>query len=396
MSVAGARNSSGARETNARQLTSWSLATLAGIAVIAAAKLASEIVVPTVLAGMFAITLTPVVASLEKLRIPSALAAALVVLSAMFAISSTVYILAPSVEDWRIRAPSIIRSIEWELRDIEREIKESVEDVTGNDNGDEEKSATEAVMASGQGLVTDVVLRAPEILASALYIAFLCYFFLLERATLGRFILSLGPNGRVRRRMSRTMRAVRRDVARYLLTIAFVNAVLGVAVALVLWQMGIPSPILWGVTAALLNFMPYIGPLFLNAIIFVVGVSAFGDMLDALYPVAALFALNVVEGNVLTPLVVGRRSRVGPLSIFLAVAFFAWLWGVLGALLAVPLLIIWHSVWRGMRGEKPGAAAARDHRVPDHAAVPFRRPWLSRPLKDPSFGPGSVGADAAK
>ncbi len=390
------RKGSRGGEVTARALNSWSLAVLAGIAVVAAAKLADEIVVPTVLAGMFAITLTPVVATLERFRVPSALAAALVVLCAVFAVLGSIYFLAPSAEDWRLRAPSIIRSIEWEFRDIEREIKENVENVTGSQGDANENSATEAVLESGQRLVTDVALKTPKMLASALYIAFLCYFFLIERATLHRLILSLGPTGSIRLRMGRAMREVRRDVARYLLTMGLINASLGVVAAAVLWQMGLPNPILWGVTAGMLNFMPYIGPLILNAVVFVVGVSAFGDMVAALYPVGALLLLNIIEGNVVTPLIVGRRSRVGPLSIFLAVAFFAWLWGVLGALLAAPLLIISNSIWRRMTERKPRVSGARDPRMPDEIPASLQRQWPLPPPIDPSFRPATIGIDALK
>lgn len=354
------------------RVIAWSTGVVALIAVVTAAKLASAIVAPTVVAGLFALTLSPVVAGIERRGVPRPLAAGGVVGLGLFGAAGAGYLLAPSAEEWRLRVPSVIRSVERHLRSIEREIKEGV---NGSDSdrleaagtigsGAEEGggSTTDAVMESGQRLVTDLMLAAPELVATLFYIAFLCFFFLVERVTLRRFALSLPTGWRTRMNLSRAMREMRQTVGWYLLTISLNNLGLGAASAAVFWYFGLPNPILWGVMVGVLNFMPYVGPLVANAIVFAVGLSTFYDIMQAVYPVIALAALNLVEGQAATPMALGRRTRVSPLSVFLALAFGAWLWGPLGALVAAPVLIVAVTVGRRMAGTGRGPAGVRPPR----------------------------------
>lgn len=349
----------------------WSLGTLALIAIVTAARIAGEIVAPTVLAGLFALTLAPLVAAFEKVGVPPSLGAGVLVGSSLAGVIGGIYLLAPSAEEWRLRAPSIMRSLEWKLRDIEREIEEGVDKATGGraaELGDQE-SATDAVIESGQRLVTDAFLAAPEVLATFLYIAFLCFFLLAERAALRRFTLSLWRGLKTRVRLSRGMRNMRRNVGRYLLMITSINIGLGLAAGVAFSLLGLPNAPLWGAMIALLNYMPYLGPLIANIVVFAVGFTTFNGVAEAIYPVLALATLNVAEGQAVTPMVIGRRARVGALSVFLALAFGAWLWGALGAFVATPLLIVARSLWQQMAPVAP---------APDRRAVDGERATLSQ------------------
>ncbi|MCJ7830486.1 MAG: AI-2E family transporter, partial [Desulfobacterales bacterium] len=318
------------------RIIAWSVAILALIAVIAAAKFASAVILPVVLAGLIAVTLTPLVDGLEKLRVPVTLAAAVVVCSGVVGTIGGAYLLAPSVEDWRSRAPSIIRSVERQFRNIEREITKQVDQVTAGSGkqttGDD--SPTDVVIASGQQLATDLLLSTPEMLASFLTTAFLCFYFLAARAPLRRTVVALVSDWKTRLRISRAMLDMRRNVGYYLLTITSINVLLGIATGVVFWLLDLPNAALWGVMVGLLNFMPYLGPLIANLIIFAVGVASFNNLTESMYPVLALAAINIVEGQVVTPMIVGQRARVGALPVFLVVIFGAWLWGALGALVA--------------------------------------------------------------
>lgn len=339
---------SASARAEALRLIAWSSATLAVIAVLAAAKAAGVIVAPTVLAGLFALTLAPIVAAAERRGAPGTLAAAGVVGLCVTGLAGGAYLLAPSAEQWRLRAPSIVRGIERELRNIEREIKNDVGRTTlGNeDKLSGTESAADAVIESSQQLITDMILGAPEVLATVFYTILLCFFLLAERATLRRLVLSLAPTHRARLNLSRAMRDMRRNVARYLLIISGSNLALGASATLVLWLMGLPNPALWGTVVAVLNFIPYLGPLTANVLIFIVGMTTFQQVAPALYPVLALAALNIVEGQIVTPMVVGRGARVGPLAVFVALAVGAWLWGVLGALVAAPMLLVGKCILR--------------------------------------------------
>lgn len=326
----------------------WSTGCLAVLALVVAAKLASEIIAPTVLAGLFALTLSPVVRTFERRRIPSSIASAVVVLTAVAGIFVVAYSLAPSFEDWRWKAPSIIRSLERNFRSIEKTISDQVEKATGGEveGLQGEKAPTEAMIESGQALIADTMLAAPQMILSLLYVGFLCFFLLAERLAVRRAALSFSVSGHMRLRIARALRDIRQNVSSYLLIISAVNAALGFAAFMVFWATGLPSPLLWGAIVAVLNFMPYIGPMIANVIVLAVGLATFPNFGQAILPVVLLAALNMIEGQLVTPMIVGRGSRLSPLAVFLALAFGAWLWGAVGALVATPVLIVAATVWR--------------------------------------------------
>jgi len=136
------------------------------------------------------------------------------------------------------------------------------------------------------------------------------------------------------------LRDVRTNVARYLLAISAVNLGLGVCVALAFQLLGVDNAALWGVAAALLNFMPFIGIAILALVTLAFGIASFEDPIIAFAPFAVIVALNFVEGQIVTPMVVGARIRIAPIAVFVAIAFGAWLWGAAGALVATPTLIV--------------------------------------------------------
>jgi predicted PurR-regulated permease PerM len=122
--------------------------------------------------------------------------------------------------------------------------------------------------------------------------------------------------------------------------VAVINAGLGAVIALGLWAIGMPTPFLWGVMAALLNFLPYIGALATIVVVAAISIVSFDSLGYAMVAPAFVVACNVLEGQIVTPLIVGRRLELNAVAIFIAVAFWSWLWGFIGALIAVPLLVV--------------------------------------------------------
>ncbi|MEZ5299810.1 MAG: AI-2E family transporter [Verrucomicrobiales bacterium] len=129
------------------------------------------------------------------------------------------------------------------------------------------------------------------------------------------------------------------DVSRYLSTITLINACLGAAIALAMWLTGMPNPLLWGVVGALLNFVPVLGALAGTLLILIVATLSFDTPGAIALPTLSYFALTATEGNVLTPMILGKRFNINPVIVFLWLCLWAWVWGVAGALLAVPLLV---------------------------------------------------------
>ncbi|MDZ4136824.1 MAG: AI-2E family transporter, partial [Paracoccaceae bacterium] len=175
--------------------------------------------------------------------------------------------------------------------------------------------------------------------AGAVYWAMLTFFLLRDRAMLSRWLMSLVVGSSARRAIGRAMRDVRTDVARYFLAITMINLGLGVCTAAAFQLLGIENAPLWGVAATLLNFMPFLGAAIMALITLGVGMVSFADPVIAFAPFAVVVALNTIEGHVVTPMVVGARVQLPPITIFVAIAFGAWLWGAAGALVATPTLI---------------------------------------------------------
>jgi predicted PurR-regulated permease PerM len=158
------------------------------------------------------------------------------------------------------------------------------------------------------------------------------------------------PGRRKRARVLAGVRQAQREIGRYLATAGLINSGLGLATGLVLMQFGLPNPLLWGTLVALLNFVPYIGPMAVATMLLLAGILTFGVAGQMLGPAAAFLVLHAIESNIVTPLVVGRRLRLSAMAVFLSVLLWGWIWGIAGAFIAVPMLLAIRATCRRVRG----------------------------------------------
>ncbi|WP_175483139.1 AI-2E family transporter [Salinihabitans flavidus] len=364
------------------------LGIIAGVLALAALDAASLIAVPAVLALLCAIALAPWVRWLEKSGAPASLCAALVVGGLLLGSAATVYSLAPSAEAWNNRAPQVLREVERRTREIALGISHSLapapEDTTSDkpesavpaapvdssepatdENEDEDEDAdddaVDKLMEGGQRLVADWAIGAPRLAAGAAFWAMLTFFLLRDRVMLARWGMSMVPGASARRAVGRAMRDVRTNVARYLLTITAVNLGLGVCIAAAFHLLGVENAPLWGVAAALLNFMPFIGIAILALVTLGIGIVSFDDPIIAFAPFAVVVVLNAIEAQMVTPMVVGARIRIAPIAVFVAIAFGAWLWGAAGALVATPTLIVAAAFVRRFNAAVQWSGPPREH-----------------------------------
>ena len=348
------------------------LIVLAIIALLWAMREARLFLMPTMLGGLVALAATPLCAAIERTGLPASVAAMLVTLSIVGGSGAVGWYMLPSLDTWRYRAPEVAITLERKLRRLESRVEEVTDtaarvapDVTGQaeppsagpaepEDGEEQageeapKGPAEQIVEGGRRLVVNMVGAAPELLGALVYGAFLVYFLMAERRRVQRWAMMAATSRAQAARIGRTLIEIRYTVGRYLATVAAINILLGVATATVFWLIGMPAPILWGVFMTLMNFMPYLGPLIVQACAFAVGFVTFDTTAQAFYPVAGLLALNVIEGQLVTPTVLGRRLAASPLAVFLAVAFGAWMWGAVGAIVATPALIVgasFTSLW---------------------------------------------------
>ncbi len=143
-----------------------------------------------------------------------------------------------------------------------------------------------------------------------------------------------------KKRALRVVYDIEREVSRYLFTIAVINAGLGTVIGLGLWALGVPDPLVWGVAAALLNFLPYIGPILMIALVTIISLVTFPSISYALLAPGYIIICAIMEGQFVTPAIIGRRLEINYVAIFVAIAFWSWLWGFAGALMAVPILVV--------------------------------------------------------
>jgi len=331
-----------------------SLTLIAGIGMIVALPFAlregAEFFMPVTAALVVAIALVPLLEWFERRGIPSKASAGLCVvifmLLAIFAIGSIVI----PASDWVAQVPTKITKVRAALepifdlyKNLDRFIDKTVSQI---EVAGAQSSQTRAVRIetpnSMLGLLTS---SAPHLLIQ-LFFALLVIFFFLAGWTAMRkkTIVSRGSfEGALT--TARVIQQVVDATSTYLGTITLINIGLGALTAGALWLLGMPSPVMWGGIVAVANYIPYLGPIVCALLLFVGGLMIYPDIWGALMPPAAFIGFHLIEANFFTPMVVGHRLTISPLSILISLSFWAWVWGTTGALLAVPLLIIMKTIF---------------------------------------------------
>ena len=303
---------------------------------------ARDFVMPVVLAFLLALMLTPIVRFLKKRGVPEAVSATLLVLISVIVIASAGYFLSGPIVQLANEAPENGRRVTERLSEFRHPFEKFVA------VSEEVEKVTETTQEPG---VQRVVIAQPGILSQAAgnllsasttaAITFVLSLFLLASGTMfyEKIIQSFARLSEKKRAL-RLVYDIEREISRYLLTVAMINAGLGAVIALGLWALGMPNPAVWGVAAAALNFLPYIGALATILLVACISLISFDSLSYALLAPLFVILCNIIEGQLVTPLVVGRRLEINAVAIFIAVAFWSWLWGFIGALIAVPLLVI--------------------------------------------------------
>ncbi|WP_457941030.1 AI-2E family transporter [Mesorhizobium sp. 10J20-29] len=310
--------------------------------VIYALYFARDFFMPVVLAFLLALTLTPIVRFLKWHGVPEPLSATLLVLLAVLSLTAVGYFLSGPIVDLVNRAPTIGRQVTERLAELRHPFKQVME---------VSKQVEKVAETAQEPDVQKVVVAQPGILSQAAgnllsagttaAITFVLSLFLLASGTMfyEKTIQSFARMSEKKRAL-RLVYDVEREISRYLLTVALINTGLGVAVALGLWGLGMPTPVVWGAAAAALNFLPYVGAVVTVVLVAAIALISFDTLSYALLAPAFVLACNLVEGQLVTPLIVGRRLEINAVAVFVAVAFWSWLWGFIGALIAVPLLVV--------------------------------------------------------
>jgi len=322
---------------------SWAIIGMFLIALTGALYLAKGFFLPVTLAFLFALMLSPVVRVLARRSIPSWLTAIVLVASTFAAIVAGSYVLSDPIGEWVDRAPSIARELERKVGHLRGSVaqleraSQEVDKLTDAKSSSPDKA--QEVVLREPGLLSDVATSTPDILARILLCLVLLFFLLayseLFYIKLVRSMSSLSD----KKRALRIAHDIERELSRYLFTVSLINSCLGIAIGTGMWLIGMPNPVLWGVLATLLNFIPYVGSIIGICLAAVVGMVSYPTLGEAFYPPLIYLSCTALEGNFITPMVVGRRLAVNPVAVFLSIAFWGWLWGFVGMFIAVPLLV---------------------------------------------------------
>lgn len=198
---------------------------------------------------------------------------------------------------------------------------------------------SQQVVLAGPTMLEELAFATPTVLLEVLLTFMLAFFMIEARVRLRRRLLLERQQVGASLKAARAIREVQDRVAAYIITVGTINLGVGLVVAFGAWVMGLDAPIMWGGLAALLNFIPYIGPLLMVALLGLFGIGSADSVLVGLIPALAYLGLHTIEANVITPTVLGARFTMNPVLILLALSYFGWIWGVTGALLSVPILL---------------------------------------------------------
>ncbi|RJY10266.1 AI-2E family transporter [Aurantiacibacter aquimixticola] len=300
-------------------------------------SIGAVVFLPLVAAIILTIILSPLADKLSAWGIPNTLSSllALLVFFAILALALTA-VLTPAISLYD-EVPAMVDQVERHFADLQvtfawvGELNRQLAALSGD--GERQVVIANPTMLEQAALATPIVLL--EVL-----LTFLLAFFLIEaRVRLRRRLLLDRQQVGGSLKAARAIREVQDRVAAYILTVGLINTGLGVVVALGAWALGMDAPIMWGGLAALLNFVPYVGPLVMVILLGLFGLGSADSVLVGMIPAAAYLALNTVEANVVTPSVLGARFTMNPVAILMALTYFGWIWGVAGALLSVPILL---------------------------------------------------------
>lgn len=197
----------------------------------------------------------------------------------------------------------------------------------------------EVVLAS-PNLLEELAFATPSVIIEVVLTLLMTYFMVESRVRFRQRMLLGRSSFGTSIKAARVLREVQDRVAAYILTVGLINLGVGVIVALGAWALGVSAPIMWGGLAALLNFLPYIGPTIMIALLALFGIGTADTPLVGLLPAFAYLGLHTVEANVVTPSILGARFTMNPVMILIALSYFSWIWGVFGALLSVPILLM--------------------------------------------------------
>ncbi len=325
-----------------RPRASAALLVLATLAVGYTLWAAQDLLLPILLGMFFALVGNPIIRLLRRLYVPRSVAALLVVVGGIAGTVALGNQLVVPASDWFRDVPKELRELAPKLRQLTKPVQdanqaaENIARAAGGESGKKVQVVRTQVDDPYKALTA-----TPRLLASVLAVVLLTLFFMVYGENLQRHVIALLPGRQQKKFTVDLLQSIEHEISRYVLTISVINALVGLIYATILYALDVPLPeaLLWGTVVAVLNFAPYVGPLIGMALMLLVGFVTYKDPWLSVLPALIFLGLHTLEGQIVTPIVLGKRMALSPLILILALMLFGWLWGIVGLLLAVPLLV---------------------------------------------------------
>src|ERR1041385_297432 len=310
-------------------------------ALLVACYLASEIILPIILAFVLMLVFQPVMRLFDKLRVPRTMAALVIILVLFGSVVGLGAALSGPAASWAEKLPGGIPRLQERLTRLSKPIQtlqKFLHQAEGLTQGAEAGVATITVRGSG---LNDKVLNTTRAIASGLFTTVLWLFFLLVSGDLFlRRLVEILPRFKDKRQAVHISQQIEADISAYLMTFTIMNVAVGVVTGIIAIVFGLGDPLLWGTVAFLLNYVPVLGPMIGMVIFVLVGLLSIETPWLAFAPAGAYLLIHVIEGEVVTPMLLAKRFTINPVLVILALVFWYWMWGIPGAILATPMLAI--------------------------------------------------------
>jgi len=302
---------------------------------------------PVTAAMVIAIALVPLLEWLERRRVPSQIAALICVLTFLIGANLAIASIIVPATDWLALLPeriSRVRSNLGPILDLYTTLQRFIDDTVAAIQRTSPRHMARVALESPNSLLDLVTTSAPFAIIQMFFSVLVIYFFLSGWTRMRRRTITSRHSFSSAMATARVIQEMVDATSAYLATISAINFGMGCLVALALWWVQMPSPIMWGGLVAILNYIPYLGPMAAALLLALGGMMTFADPWYAMVPAVIFIAFHLVEANLFTPMMVGRRLTINPLLILVSLSYWGWVWGTTGALLAVPILIIVKTV----------------------------------------------------
>ncbi|KTD09430.1 AI-2E family transporter [Legionella jamestowniensis] len=327
-------------KSSAQTTVNWEIKIVTFLAIIFVLYIAQTILLPLLLAFFLYLLLNPLMQVLLQLRIPKILASAIITASLLALISFGISSLTEPAAHWIDQAPQKMQVLEQKFSSIKKPIAKLSDALKRAQTITETKPSPKVEIKTG---ITDIGYSIFDLTTNVILLIFLVlaylFFFLIYTDTIFKNLQRIITH-RQTKIANDFLLTIEKDVSTYLITFTIICICLGLVITTVLWLLSIPNAMLWGVMAACLNFIPYIGAAIGIFVIFFVSLLTFDSYFYILLPPLLYFLISNLEGQIITPILLGHRLNLNPLIVFFSIIFWVWLWGIGGGLLSIPLLTV--------------------------------------------------------